>query len=122
MDSVVQPFYDFVKISSQTGNVKPYPCVWIDENGQLTFEALDLPPDQCHLHVLKRLTIGEGAVLCNELMFGLDRWAKEDQQVDLKDIVTCLHWRRPDEVRNSDPRTIWETENWRPAIIQYSTE
>lgn len=97
-----ETFHALVASSINEDGVYPHHCLSL-KDGKLTMQALMIDPMQVYVVALKFVTKEKP----DELIFGLDRFCKEDQGTTLKDCIAGAHW---------DGKT------WRPFIIEYQHE
>lgn len=97
-----QLYHDVISSSIDAGGVHPHQAIAISPNDRVTMYSLDLPPHQAWKAV--RETIRHGV---KELIYGLDRYAKDGQGTTLNDLIAGAHYAGG---------------LWRPFIIEYQHE
>lgn len=121
-------FFSAVEVHIDDEGVYPFPAMSCDSDGRIEF-AMITDAELCFKWFWEKTTKPETV----EALFGLDRTTKEGQGTEFDDVLTCLHWKRPNEVDDSseyrvgvinyqvDPRIVrpwdWDNEFWRTRML-----
>ena len=95
-------YYDMISRYIDEEGVYPHQCFWIDkETGKVSVVALAVTPDQAMTKVFEFLP------KASELIYSLDRSARDNQGTELGDLVAGCYWKDGE---------------WTPFIIEYQNE
>lgn len=107
---IIKEFCDYIAIVKDEEGIYPSPLITCFHNGKKEIAALALESDQTIAEAIKHtrnLSPREHLGFCEELVFGIDRFTKENQGTTLANVLTCAYWNK---------------DGWVPFVIEYDDD